>query len=278
MQRLKVPMSAQLASSRSAIPPATPCDVYLEELSRGKERVLLLDYDGTIAPFSAERDRAHPYPSVVELLDCIMSTCHTRVVLLSGRAALEVVPLFGQIPYPEIWGSHGVERLLPNGQYFVAEVSREARQSLAAAWQRLSDEGVSERAEQKPGAVALHWRGLNPTQIEAMKATGYRAFARLAGKRLLLSEFDGGMELRVRGHSKGGVVRAILAEHERQAAVAYLGDDNTDEDAFRALNGRGFTVLVRPTYRPTAAHWWMRPPGELIAFLEKWIEACEGEA
>ncbi len=54
------------------------------------------------------------------------------------------------------------------------------------------------------------------------------------------------------------------------AAVAYLGDDRTDEDAFRELNGKGLSVLVRKEQRPTAAEIWIEPPAELLDFLEKW--------
>jgi len=58
--------------------------------------------------------------------------------------------------------------------------------------------------------------------------------------------------------------------------VAYLGDDLTDEAAFRAVNaakGSHLSVLVKRVVRETDADVWMRPPGELREFLEKWAEA-----
>jgi hypothetical protein len=65
-------------------------------------------------------------------------------------------------------------------------------------------------------------------------------------------------------------VRTVLAESPAGAAVAFLGDDLTDEDAFRALSGRGLSVLVRARPRSTAADVRLAPPAELLAFLDAW--------
>jgi len=256
----------------------SPAELFFEQLCRARERVLLLDYDGTIAPFSVQRNRAFPYPTVPELLDCITSTCRTRVLLISGRVAREIPPLLGLNPHPEIWGSYGIERLQANGRYAVAHVSDDAQLALAQADARLHNEGLGDLVEIKPGAVAVHWRGLNPPQVEDIKAAAYRVLSPLVlQNHLALAEFDGGLELREPVCSKGDVVRSVLSEHGAEIPVAYLGDDTTDEDAFRALNGRGLTVLVRPMHRFTAAQLWIRPPEELVQFLTDWIRACGGE-
>jgi trehalose 6-phosphate phosphatase len=253
-------------------------NLFFEEV-RGKDnRVLLLDYDGTIAPFSAHRDQAFPYPTVPELIDCIMSTCQTRVALISGRSAREVPALLGLKPHPEIWGGHGVERLMPDGRYSAMPISGEIQRVLDDVEMWISEQGLVQFAELKHGAVAVHWRGLDQSEIEEVRSKAYRVlwpFARQAN--LLLDEFDGGLELRPRNRSKADAVRTILAEAGDEPAVAYLGDDATDEDAFRFLNGKGLTALVRPTYRTTAAQIWLRPPEEVVQFLADWIRACGGD-
>jgi trehalose-phosphatase len=251
---------------------------FFEQLCLARNRVLLLDYDGTIAPFSVQRNRAFPYPTISELLDCIVSTCRTRVVLISGRAAREIPPLLGLTPHPEIWGSHGIERLRADGSHHVARVSDAAQHALTQADARLQEAGIEGMAERKPGAVAVHWRGLSPWSVEKARAKAYSVLAPLAGPTgLLLAEFDGGLELRVPSPAKADAVHTILSEITSDTPVAYLGDDTTDEEAFRLLSGRGLTILVRPTYRFTAAQTWLRPPGALVQFLADWVRACRGD-
>jgi trehalose-phosphatase len=96
--------------------------------------------------------------------------------------------------------------------------------------------------------------------------------------RLSLLDFDGGMEIRVPAKNKGDAVRTILDETRGTYAAAYLGDDETDEDAFRAIKGKGLSILVREGARPTMADLWLKPPEELIQFLNSWLRACRGEA
>ena len=90
---------------------------------------------------------------------------------------------------------------------------------------------------------------------------------------LKLLEFDGGVELRVAHPHKGDAVTSILSGTDSNMPAAYLGDDHTDEAAFRVLNSRGLTVLVRREYRKTNAQVWLHPPHQLIEFLHQWL-AC----
>jgi trehalose-phosphatase len=90
---------------------------------------------------------------------------------------------------------------------------------------------------------------------------------------LKLSEFDGGTELRAVGRDKGDVVRTVVRECGVDAAIAYLGDDHTDEDAFAAMPDAGAGVLVNVALHPTAARLWLHPPDELLMFLRRWNAA-----
>lgn len=71
---------------------------FFREVARARRSALLLDYDGTLAPFELDRNQAVPYPGVTELLQDIMDTGRTRVVIISGRRAQELGPLLRLSP------------------------------------------------------------------------------------------------------------------------------------------------------------------------------------
>jgi trehalose 6-phosphate phosphatase len=236
---------------------------------------LLLDYDGTLAPFCLNRQQALPYPGITALLQEIIANGRTRVVMITGRNAHEVGPLLAVYPIPEIWGCHGLERLRPDGTYETPSVDEPVRHALADADRWLRYQGLHNRAEFKTGAVAIHLRGLDEaTAAEACSQVllGWGPIAQSTPMELL--EFDGGIEMRMPGRDKGDAVRTILDEIGPEAPVAYLGDDATDERAFLALGTRGLSVLVRPEWRTTAAAVWIKPPEGLREFLTGWLQAC----
>jgi trehalose 6-phosphate phosphatase len=248
---------------------------FLQDVSAAGERVLILDYDGTIAPFTSHRRLAFPYPGITELLHQIMTECRTRVIVASGRAAHEVIPLLGMLPPPEIWGTHGAERVYADGRYEEIEVTQDALEVLLKSETRLESAGLGHLLEVKLAAVAVHWRGLKPSEVLHVRSKAYKILEPLAGKSgLVLSEFDEGVEIRLRAANKGTAIHSLLSDLAPEVPIAYLGDDVTDEDAFRALNDRGLTILVSAKPRFTAAQLSMRPPEELLGFLRAWIKAC----
>jgi trehalose 6-phosphate phosphatase len=77
-------------------------DRIFETLSNAQKSALLLDYDGTLAPFRQERDEAFPYPGIAELLDSIIGCERTRLVIISGRRARDLTGLMHLKRNPEI--------------------------------------------------------------------------------------------------------------------------------------------------------------------------------
>ena len=240
---------------------------------------LLLDYDGTLAPFRVDRFTARPWVGVLELLKRIQRQGCTRMTVITGRPAGEIAPLLGLEPALEVWGLHGAERLFPDGRRELEETSTETRATLDELRERLRRDSLGGLFEDKANGVVMHWRGASPHKARAIEQRARALFeppARMDGLSLL--EFESGLELRA-GRDKGAAVEAILSEMEAAAPVAFLGDDLTDELAFRAVNAAGGThlsALVRREWRESEADIWLKPPGELVGFLARWISAAVG--
>jgi trehalose-phosphatase len=201
-----------------------------------------------------------------------MQDGRTRVVLISGRWTRDLVPLTGLRRAPEIWGSHGWERLFPDGRYETATPDETALRGLAEADTWIEEIiALGGRTEQKPSGLAIHWRGLGRENAERIRRTVRENWALLTQETgLALHDFDGGIELRVPGRDKGHALSTVLAEMPASTVAAYLGDDLTDEDAFHAIRGKGLGILVRDELRITAADMWLTAPRELMEFLTQW--------
>jgi alpha,alpha-trehalase len=131
-------------------------------------------------------------------------------------------------------------------------------------------DGISgARVERKRFSVAAHYRNVNESDLAKMEqavgevATRHRKLRRINGKKVyeLLPDvvWDKGKAvlwlLETLG-LEGGNIRPI-----------YIGDDRTDEDAFRALEQRGIGILVSEQSQPTAARYSLKNPAEVERFL-----------
>lgn len=237
--------------------------------------LLLLDYDGTLAPFHDDRMQALPWPGILERLDVLSSLPAVRLALVTGRSARELASLLALARPVEIWGSHGREHLTAAGEYTVAGLAPAQQSALDHLETALTAAGLGSLVERKPASLAAHWRtldGRGAVQMQEIARDSYNAVGERAGLQLLV--FDGGVEMRSPSINKGHAVLHMLNQSPT-AATAYLGDDVTDEDAFAVLRGRGLTVLVRDPPRPSQAGYWLRPPEELLGFLDGWIRNAE---
>jgi len=255
------------------------CEWLFEKLARAAKRALLVEYDGILAPFRAERDQALPFSQIPELLSEIVRT-GTRVVVISGRSLSDLVPLLQLSPSPEIWGCYGWERLGRDGKCESNPVSNGASKALEAVNAALSSCGLGEMLELKGGATAVHWRGVPKSRVQEVRTLVLRVWWRLEVSRwLALTDFDGGIEFRSRSMNKARAIGELLDEISPDTSVAYLGGSTTrSDDAFLLLKGRGLGVLVREEFRSTAAHLWLQPPEGVVDFLSNWRDSWERPA
>ena len=266
-----------MAVNRLALAPPGPS--FFRRVAAAPLRVLMLDYDGTLAPFRVERDQAVPYPGVRDRVEALLAAGRSRVVVVTGRALGEIDALLGVEPPPEVWASHGWEHRGRDGEVRRFPLLEAAARGLDLARGFVAEQGLEAASESKPASIAVHWRGEPAGIAEERERTARQAWAPIAeGHGLELRPFDGGIELRAPGRDKGAAVRDVLSGAPPGTAAAYLGDDLTDEDAFRALPEGALGVLVREESRPTDAGAWIRPPEDLLDFLDRWLAAEAGAA
>jgi trehalose 6-phosphate phosphatase len=187
---------------------------------------VLLDVDGTLAPIVARpEDAVVPEETRVEL-----RRLHARyglVACVSGRTGADAARIVG-VPELEIVGEHGLE-LEPTAAAWVERITAFA-------------DAESRRAERKRLTVSFHWRGEHD---EAAAVEELQSVARRAAAAGLVPRW-GRKVLEVRPPvlaDKGTAVRALL-ERRHLTRALYAGDDTTDLDAFRALDGLELGVRV----------------------------------
>ncbi len=244
---------------------------FWHQLETADEAVLLLDYDGTLAPFTVVRDQALPYTGVLELLADIERNTRTRLIIITGRAINDLLPLLNLQLQPEVWGCHGWEWLDAKGNRILFELPGPATVGLEEAQDLMQEMGLLAMSEVKPVSVAVHWRGLDEGNIEALSQKTRNLWEPIAKKyQLEIHPFSGGLELRVPGKNKGTAISTILQDIEAGIPIAFLGDDLTDEDGFDAIGGRGIGILVNSECRESKADHRVEPPQGLINFLLTW--------
>ena len=249
---------------------------FFEKLKVAKNRILMLDYDGTLSPFTPDRENAYPYPGIREILDSIIESGNTRLIIISGRQLGVLEGLLGLKNKPEMWGCHGAEHYTTENGYSAIQHPESTKRFLNSISQWVEENQLKDRLEIKPFGLAFHWRGLEnniqkeiATKVEAVWKSQLKDFD------LEMKSFDGGLEIRNRKVSKSKAVSTILDGYQGGCTAAYLGDDLTDEDAFNAIGDRGLKILVRLEPRETAADIIMSPPEELYGFLTHWLNSSK---
>ncbi len=234
-------------------------------LSRLAPAALFLDFDGTLVEL-AEAPGAISVPSgLTPLLDRLSERLGGRLAIVSGRAVDDLRNHLDP-KAAVLSGSHGAELHYADGRSIPVSAPpglAEARESIRLF--AAGSEGLL--VEDKPAGVALHYR-LAPERAEEADAF-LEALARNSGLSLQRGKMV--VELRPQGSDKGEALRRLMGEPPFAGArPVFVGDDLTDEDAFRAasaLGGEG--VLVGPA-RPTAARWRL----DGVADVTSWLEAA----
>jgi trehalose 6-phosphate phosphatase len=238
-----------------------------------EHRLLMVDYDGTLAPFRTNRIEAVPLDLSISQLRTIASGRNTTVVILSGRPIRELESFITGLAV-QLVGEGGWEEKSPGGSLVRHPLPRGVEAALGRA--AAAAPGYwSQRLERKRTSLMLHTRGLPVVEAaEILQTCGELWRAELAAG-LRLVRLDGGIELRAKGRDKGTAVRDLLERSPRGTLAVHIGDDELDEDAFEVLLDSGFGIRIGDPRVPSGARGRLASWIDLPLFLKRWIGAVE---
>jgi trehalose 6-phosphate phosphatase len=225
---------------------------------------LFLDFDGTLVELAEAPDAIDVPEALHALLERLSARLEGRLALVSGRAVADLERHLGSLVVA-VAGSHGLELRLPGAAAEVKGAGAIAglRDDVAA----FAAERPGLLVEEKPGAIALHYR--QAPELEREVQAHLAALAERNGLRLQHGKMVA--ELLPLGTNKGEALRRLMREPPFAGGrPVFVGDDLTDEHGFEvaaALGGGG--VLVGAP-RETAARW--RLPD--VAAVWRWLEAA----
>lgn len=228
---------------------------------------LFLDVDGTLLDFAGRPDAVEVHADLLADLAQMRARLNGAVALLSGRPLSQLDALFDWHAYPAA-GLHGAELRAADGSVHVTGDAT-GFETVRARARALVDGAPGVMLEDKQRALALHYRHA-PRAADAARRIA-DALLRMAGDGYALQHGDHVAELKPAGANKGSALAALMCEAPfRDRTPWMLGDDLTDEDAFRRVNAVGGTSVLVGARQPTAARFQLTSP----AAVRAWLHEC----
>ncbi|MGH9515012.1 MAG: trehalose-phosphatase [Terriglobales bacterium] len=243
---------------------------HVQEIAGRSGRVaVFLDYDGTLTPIASRPEEAVLSNSMRAVLRALAT--NVPVAIMSGRE-LEDVRLRVDIDAIVCGGSHGFD--IAGSRGLRRQMATEFLPDLDMAEKELREalDGLpGALVERKRFSLAAHYRNVSENDVSKVEravsevAARHRELRKIDGKKVyeLLPDID---------WDKGKAVLWLLETlglESRSGGVrpVYIGDDTTDEDAFRALEQCGVGIIVSEKPQPTAARYSLKNPLEVERFL-----------
>lgn len=239
----------------------------LNQYKKSQKRLLLFDYDGTLTPFYPAPELAKPTEELNEILMSLAENKNNYVVLVSGREKTNMQNWFGKLRIGLV-AEHGLWIKEKNGNWkLTKEVTYDWKFKIINKLKMHLLRVPGAFIEEKEFSVAWHYRNTDPEQgnlvateiiDEIVHLTANLDLQVLKGNRVI--------EIRPSGVNKGIACRRFVSKDNFDFILA-VGDDETDEDMFKALPE--FACSIRIGMTSSFAHYNMRSFSEFSGFLKQ---------
>jgi trehalose 6-phosphate synthase/phosphatase len=215
-----------------------------QQYRAARRRSILLDYDGTLVPFSKEPKLAQPDAELMELLSTLGNDPANDTVIISGRSRRDLESWFGHLPISLV-AEHGVWLRNRNSDWrMLKTITTEWKERVRPILQLYVDRLPGAFLEDKEYSFAWHFRQADPEQASQRAKElldDLSDFTRNIDVQVL--EGNKVIEIRNTGVNKGTAAKEFLTASPAEFILG-IGDDWTDEDLFSALPASAFSVRV----------------------------------
>jgi len=231
--------------------------------------LLLLDYDGTLVPFSSKPEEAMPGSRLLRLLEKFTKNPRTEVVLISGRDRDTLERWFGGLDLGLV-AEHGVWIKEKGGGWETIEtLTSDWKEEVHPILESWVDRTPGSFIEEKEFSLVWHYRKANPRLGELRARELMNNLSDItANLNLQVLEGNKVVELKNTDINKGRAALKWISRDEWDFILA-LGDDWTDEDTFKALSPTAWSIKVG--FGASAARFRLSSPGKAIELLRKLV-------
>jgi len=240
------------------------------DFTKAKNRILFLDYDGTLAPFVKIPSQAKPTPILKERLEKLSSLPNTKVVLITGRDKDTFNTWFGESSQTLIT-EHGAWLKEVNQDWELLEpLSNEWFSFIEPILESFTDRTPGSIIETKKYSLAWHFRNVDP-ELGNKRANDLKVTLQqlIANHNLEILEGDKVLEIKTSGVNKGKSACKMLINQEYDFILS-MGDDWTDEYMFKELPQEGYSIKVG--LKPTVANYYVTGCDEVENLLKTLID------
>lgn len=272
LTHLEMVTNRRLENGTRLIDPFTRA-TFLKRFSSAQRRLLLLDYDGTLAPLTRRPEQALPSNELLGMLAALSVDEFTEVYIISGRDSMTLENWFGHLPIGLI-AEHGA-KIKKTGDTWnaVAPDLDHCWPQVEALMNACIQKCPRSFLEYKEFSRAWHYREAEPFHSELKAAELFRMLADCTS-RLPLKVLNGHKVIEVRSTDvhKGEAVSNLLRTSDYDFVLC-AGDDETDEDMFRVLSDVPGAFTIRIGEQPTLACYRLLTPYQLHALLDNMLNS-----